>query len=351
MGLYRRGKTYWITFSCDGRQHQRSTGTAERKLAEKIFSKVQTQIVEGKWFEFDKGRQYGYEEMMDKYLKEHSKPNKALGSYQNDLNYRRHLDTVFSDLTLDKITPRLINEFKSKRISEGASNSTLAKELICLGHALNFACKEWEWITVNPMNNVKKPRINNRRDRWLSHEDESALLQKAYDWFKPIVIFAIHTGMRQGEIIRLKWNDVDLFRRTLVIHKSKNNEKRTIPINQRVLELLIARSKVQAIHGHVFCDMEGGILTKRKVQRSMTTAMTHAGIKNFHFHDLRHTFATRLAQAGIDIYSISKLLGHRDIRMTQRYAHHSPESLRQGVDVLCKPVISETKNQPAITIL
>lgn len=335
MGLFKRCKIYWFCIMANGRRIQRSTGTENKRLAENIYAKVKTQVIEGKWFDIGESKLHTFDEMMERYLKEHSAINKAEGSYENDKCYVRHLSKVFSGLTLDRVTPKLINEYKGKRIADGKKPATIQKELICLSHAFNIAVKEWEWTNTNPVQRVTIPNPHNQIDRWLTYDEEERLLIACHDreWLKEVIIFALNTGMRQGEIINLMWSDVDLFRRTATIHKTKNKEKRTIPLNQTVMELLKAKGRVVSITGHVFTQ-DGDRSTKREIQRQFSTALKRTGIISFRFHDLRHTFATRLAQSGVDIYTIAKLLGHKDIRMTQRYAHHYPESLRSGVNIL-----------------
>jgi len=141
--------------------------------------------------------------------------------------------------------------------------------------------------------------------------------------------------MRQGEILDLRWRYVDLSKRTAAVMRSKNGERRTIPLNATAVGVLEAGSKVRHIRSdYVFASKAGTRLEKRNVARAFYQAMDRAGVEEFRFHDLRHTFATRLAQAGVDLYTVAKILGHKDIRITQRYAHHSTESLRAGVEVL-----------------
>ena len=141
--------------------------------------------------------------------------------------------------------------------------------------------------------------------------------------------------MRQDEIFSLKWSEVDLFRKTVTVIRSKNGEKRTIPMNRKVYELLKRKSKVRHIRSnYVFLSEAGTKIDDRNLRRAFYKVLNKAGIKDFRFHDLRHTFATRLVQAGVDLYKVQKLLGHKDITMTQRYSHHYPESLRDGVEVL-----------------
>ncbi|MEW6118252.1 MAG: tyrosine-type recombinase/integrase [Nitrospirota bacterium] len=342
MGLYKRkGSDVWqMSFHVNGRRYQRSTDTEDEKLAKAIWGKIQSQIIEGKWFDIDAARDHTFEELMEKYMAEHSKVNKTPGSSARDEHYINHLSRIFGGLTLDKLSPNLVSQYKAMRTKDKAAQATIKNELVCLNHALNLAVKEWEWLRYNPLAKVKMPVVANQIDRWLTAEEEEALMAACHDrpWLKDIIVFALNTGVRQGAIISLKWKDVDLFRRTATLKKKScmGHGKYTVPLNLAVTDLLKAKSKVVAMTGYVFTQHDSEELSKREVQRQFDTAVRRAKIGAFRFHDLRHTFATRLAQAGVDIYTISKLLGHSSVKMTERYAHHCPESVRYGVEVLDK---------------
>jgi integrase len=169
---------------------------------------------------------------------------------------------------------------------------------------------------------------NNRRDRWLTAEEEENLLKVCPSWLGELVIFALNTGMRVGEIISLKWKGVDLFRKTVTVFRSKNKEPRTIPINETVFEMLKNKVKVRSISGLVFHSPFHTKLHITSIDHAFKKALKMAGIENFHFHDLRHSFATR---SGRDLYKVQRLLGHKSPTMTQRYAHHYPGSPRDAV--------------------
>ena len=334
MGLFKRGRVWWMRFTYKGRQVRRPTETTDKKLAEKIHAKVLTQIAEGKWFDKPKCEDKTFQEMIEKYLSEYSISKTPSGRLR-DISIAKRLIPFFGNLMLKEITPLLIVNYKAQRRKAGAKPATLERELCLMRRAFNLAVREWEWVSDNPVLRVSKERFNNQIDRWLSLEEEEGLFNACPEWLRKIVVFALNTGMRQGEILDLQWPNVDLFRKTVAIMKSKNGEKRTIPINQKVLEVLIPLSKVRHIkNSHVFSSQAGTRLEKRNLLRAFYQAIEKAEVQNFRFHDLRHTFATRLVQSGIDIYTVAKLLGHKDIRMTQRYAHHSTESLRGGVEVL-----------------
>ncbi|HEU5201425.1 MAG TPA: site-specific integrase [Nitrospira sp.] len=135
-------------------------------------------------------------------------------------------------------------------------------------------------------------------------------------------------------MLGLEWRAVDLHRQVLVVMKSKNGEKRTVPLNGCLVELLSRKAGSRATNSFVFSTSCGTRIDDRNLTRAFYSALQKAEITDFRFHDLRHTFATRLAQAGVDLYKVQRLLGHKSPSMTQRYAHHSPESLREGVLIL-----------------
>ncbi|MDP6527717.1 MAG: site-specific integrase, partial [Candidatus Pacebacteria bacterium] len=144
-----------------------------------------------------------------------------------------------------------------------------------------------------------------------------------------------HTGLRRDELLSLEWKRVDLSLKTILIQKTKNGRPKTVPLNETALSILEKKSKVGSIKNDlVFISDHGTKIKGSNLWRAFKKALERAGIEDFTFHDLRHTFATRLVQRGEDIYKVAKLLGHKDIRMTQRYSHHTSESLRSGVEVL-----------------
>src|SRR5574337_1594642 len=119
------------------------------------------------------------------------------------------------------------------------------RELAMLSKVFSLAFKEWEWIKENPVSKVPKEKENNERDRWLTDEQERRLLENAPQWMRDTILFDLHTGLRQGELLSLQWNSVDLFRKTIIIQESKNGKPRTIPLNQIALDILMEKSKIR----------------------------------------------------------------------------------------------------------
>ncbi|MBI5234292.1 MAG: site-specific integrase [Deltaproteobacteria bacterium] len=342
MGLYKRGQVWWMQLTYKGRLVRKSTEVSDKKLAEKIHAKAMTEIAEGKWLERPVGAEKTVKELLEKYMKEHSARNKALKSHIRDRSLSAHLNRCFGNLVLTDLSPRLISEYKAKRRDDGAAPNTVNNELRLLSHAFNLAVKEWEWVESNPVSKVSKERVNNQIERWLTHKEEESLLAVSPQWLREVIIFAVNTGLRQAEILDLTWDRVDLLRRTLAILEQKNRGKDTLPLNSHALEVLKARGghpsermgRRSMRSNHVFFNREGKRIDATNLLRAFYIAVEKAEIAKARFHDLRHTFATRLVQIRVDLYKVQKLMRHKSPIMTQRYAHHYPESLRDGVEAL-----------------
>ncbi len=344
MGLYKRGSVWWMSFTHSGGQYRRSTETEDKKLATRIFDKLKGEIAEGKWFERPPGDAYKFKDLMEKYMLEYSAVNKAASSHKRDKSLVVQLKSVFGDHYLTEITPAMISDFKVKRRADGVSPRTINYELTTMSHAFNIAIREWGLASENPVMKVRKERVSNNIERWLTLDEEKKLLKESPKWLQDIIIFAINTGLRQSEILDLKWSQVDMDRETVTILEQKNRCVDTLPLNETVVRLLWAKRDASAgIDDYVFPNT----LNQRKGNRLLLTAFykarDRAVITNFRFHDLRHTFATRLVQNGVDLYSVQKLGRWKNMTMVQRYAHHHPESLRAAIgmiDGIKKPIIT-----------
>ena len=183
------------------------------------------------------------------------------------------------------------------------------------------------------MQNVKKLKEPPGRVRYLSQEEINRLLRVSAPHLKPIIITALTTGMRLSEILNLKWEEVNLKRKTIVLRKTKNNEVRLIPINGFLFKTLtnlpsLGKSK------WLFPGEDGKPMGS--VKTAFKTALKRAGIKNFRFHDLRHTFAAYLVMNGANLRTVQLLLGHKDIKMTMRYSHLSQALIKEEVEKLGK---------------
>ena len=262
MGLYRRGKTYWFTISHKGNRIQESTGTESKRLAEKIYAKALSDIQEDRWFQ-NEAKRRTFEELRDRYMSDYAIPNKAPRTVKKDTDTFKPLTAFFAGHSIAEITPQRISDYKRHRRGQNIKTSTLAKELELLRGSLNVALREWEWLEVNPFWKVKIEQPKNHIYRWLTANEENILISECTDWVKEIVTFALNTGMRQDEILSLKWQDVDLARKTLIVVKSKNGEQRTLPLNQAAFEVLMSKGKIRHISGLVFPSQAGTKINPR----------------------------------------------------------------------------------------
>lgn len=233
-----------------------------------------------------------------------------------------------ADITVDKINDckRELMAMKKGRGSQAPTRfkaATVNHYLTALSAVLAYATKELNWLRFNPMQGVKKLELKNARVRFLSKEEREVLLKvchQRHPLLYPLVLLAISTGMRKGELLALRWRDVDFTKQVLRIEQSKNGDKRSVPLTGRAYDMLKDMHKVHHIHSDlIFARSDGQAAIELKKQWEV--AVKEAGIENFRFHDLRHTAATYLLEAGATLPELSAILGHRSIQMVKRYAH------------------------------
>jgi len=332
--MFKRNGVWWTCIRHNSRKIQKSLETPDRKLAKSIEAKVRTELVEGNYFDKPIGRNKTFSQLVARFMREHA-PKVSDGQQRSYATSSKHLLKFFGETDLLSISPKMIARYKVLRREAGLKPATINRELAMLSKAFNLAIREWEWLEINPVSRVSKEKEDNERDRWLAVDEEVSLLENSPEWLRDIIIFNLHTGLRQDELLSLTWDRVDVFRKTILIADTKNGKPRTIPLNKTALGILENKARVISIRSRiVFHSKCGTKIDKHNLRRAFVIAMETARIEDFTYHGLRHTFATRLAQSGVDLYKISKLLGHKDIKTTQRYAHHCPESLRDGVEIL-----------------
>jgi integrase len=341
--MFKRGSVWWVSFTVDGKPFQRSTGTANEKLAKKVEAKIKTQIVEDKWFDIDKAKRYTYEDMMTRFMEKYA-PKKTTATQAMYKYARKHLDCYFAGMTLADITEDEIANYMMERIDEGAAPASANREFSTLSKAFMEAVKTWKWCKVNPCMMVSKLEEDNIQYIWLTSEQEEKVLDKANVYLNgdlpDMISLGIHTGMRREEILSLKRAQINLSARTVTALNTKNKEPRTIPMNDTVYEMLKKRlAGVTNINGYLFVTSTGTKYQGGNVLRAFKAAVREAdkadaNIGKFWFHGLRHTFGTRLAQAGKNTRQISELMGIKSEKVLRRYTHMDVAHLRSVVESL-----------------
>jgi integrase len=233
------------------------------------------------------------------------------------------------EYTLATLTPDLIARHRDQLQSkEGRMPSTVNRYLSALSKAFGNAVKEWHWIADNPMHRVSKKPEPRGIVRYLHDAERRSLLdacrKSEYNPLYLIVLFALTTGMRRGEILGLRWQDIDLERCVAVLQSTKNGDRRSVPIVPEVAQLLREHGKVRKLgNDQVFVgDGPGEVWL---FDKAWYAALKAAKVKKFRFHDLRHTAASYLAMSGATTAEIAAVLGHRTLQMVKRYAHLSDQ--------------------------
>lgn len=343
-GLFERPKgsgTWWVHYhDAAGKKHRERIGP--KGLARQVYMKRKAEIREARFFPPERRRVVLVCEILDDYRKWLSDAGRALEKGHG--SWKRLYDT-FGDKSAETLLPQEIETFKLG-LCQTLRPASVNRLLQLLRAAYNRAIRN-EKIEHYPFRAVTLLKENNTRIRYLTDEEEQRLLVALPEYLRPLIVTAIHTGMRRGELLALGWPDVDFVSKTITVRRSKSGYGRFIPMNDVVFKTLgrlcLERSQEssgngntpKAADGLVFTAREGGYL--QNLNRYWYKALRKAGLKDFHFHDLRHTFASRLVMRAVDLYTVQTLLGHRTAAMVQRYAHLSPEHLRKAVERLTPP--------------
>lgn len=357
MGTYQVGKKWYVDLYVDGRRKRKAVGS--RKEAENALTAIKADVLRGE-FKFKRENKVHFEAFTKDYL-EHCRTNKKR-SVSRDENSIKFLEANFGGMLLSKITPWHIEEYKKKRLEgeiklppEPGSKkrkdwkvkpATINRELACLKHMFSLAIK-WKMADENPVKEVQLFQEQQIEMRILTREEIERLVANTSPRLQPILLIALNTGMRKGEIIRLRWHDIDLDNRLFFLKQTKSNKPRKIPISDYLAGVL---SSIGRSPEFVFVNPK----TSKPIsdlQTGFKAACRRAGISDLRFHDLRHTAATYMVTGGIDLVTVKEILGHATIQMTMRYAHPTPENKRHAVEVLAnlfrKPEQTERSTEKA----
>lgn len=266
--------------------------------------------------------QHSVEDVLARYAQE-CFPAKALSTQKQYRFVFEALRRELGPMALGQLTPDVLRTWR-ERLSTCYAPGTVRRWMDTFSAVLTFAVRDLEWLGANPLHKVRKPPEVPGRTRFLSREELERLLracqQSRCPYVHLLVVLAVSTGARRQELQQLRWAEVDLERQVLRLMRTKNKTPRSVPVVGHALTLL--QQYAAAPHRHqvwVFPrkDGEGG----RRITRAWYTARRRAGLHDFRFHDLRHTAASYLAMSGASLLEIAQILGHKTVRMTQRYSH------------------------------
>lgn len=271
-----------------------------------------------------------FQELSDQYLERYAKINKR--SWKTDRSYLKTMTDFFGSTELGEISSFQVEGYKASRLNEGIKPSTVNRCLAILRKMFNLAV-EWGYLSEN-----QKPKFklfsekDNRKERLLTPGEEQRLFQASAPHLRQILMVALQTGMRLGEILGLTWAQVDFGKRLIRVERTKSGQNRLIPMNSGLYDALRALRK-QNSGSHVFGNGETG-KPLTTVKTAFKAACRRAGIVGLRFHDLRHTFASRLVEKGVDLITVKELLGHSSVKITERYTHSQAEQKKFAVSLL-----------------
>lgn len=329
MKIYQNKNGKWvIDFTYRNRRIRRVVGE-KRNAAEAAMIRIKNDILTDKYGFAKPKKAILFEKFAKEYF-EYSKLNKR--SWIRDQSSLKHLIPFFKGKLLSNIFPDLIEKYKAKR-KEYVMDSTINRELSLL-KAMFTKAIEWGKTENDPVKKVKLFKVKNIKERILNDEEMKRLIRAAEEssskHIKTFLATALNTGMRKSEILMLKWENVYFSKGYILIEDSKSGKSRKIPLNDTVHNVL---KDMKRASEYVFFN-EKKAKRLGSVRRSFEIACRRANITGLRIHDLRHTAATKMIEARIDLVTVSKILGHSKIEMTMRYCHPTPENMQRAVDKL-----------------
>jgi len=323
MAIYKVGEMWYIDYYCEGRRIREPASKKEAEAREMLEAR-KTDIKRGE-FRLPSKRRIKFEKYAQEYL-EYAKINKR--SWERDRVIIGHLMPHFKGMSLSKINPRHIEIYKRDRLKK-VKPSTINRELTVFKAMFSLA-KKWKYANENPVKEVRFLQETQYIMKILSEKEIRRLINASKGYLKAIILMALNTAMRKGEILNLRWNDVDFFKEYICIKETKSNVIRKIPMNSVVTATL---KSIERKGDYVFSGRKPGE-HYTDIFYYFKATCKKVGIEDLRFHDLRHTAATLMVTKGIDLVTVSKILGHSDITMTMKYAHPTPENKRNAVNAL-----------------
>jgi integrase len=315
----------------DGKRRKQRVQAHTRTQARDVLAAIKTKVQKERILGVKEQSDISTKDLFDRYERHQSDIKSLERTKQILQRWREVLPAAAREITREHIDKQV-----AKRRTERASPATISKEITILKHCLRLAVEDWALLHKNAAIGVKLPKVDNGRLRYLTPDELKKALHVAPEWMRAPLALAAFTGCRRGELLALRWNDVNLKQRVVFLPDTKNGEAKAVPLNSLAIEVLEYLPKDDEL---VLPGVDGprlSVETKRLFKRQ--------GIKDASFHTLRHTAASWLVMQGADLYSVGQLLGHKTLKMTKRYAHLSPGYMQATVgrlDTAFKGVLPE----------
>jgi len=335
--VFRHRHKYYVNFRDQyGGRHREAVGTSKR-MAEAALRKREAEVIEGKFaLRLKRNRaRLRFEDFAEEWLDKQCKPNNSPSEYRNKRSrLRNHLIPFFKGKYLDEITRRMVADYIASKKGT-IKDSTINRTVSILSKMVNDAVA-WEDLSEKPAAFVKKLRENDQGFDFYSRDEAKRLLEGCDPKDYALLSCALHTGMRTGEIVALKWAEVNLSNNLITVRSgargaTKTGRVRYIPVHSRLREVL---EELLREHSSEYVFASNGRMRYPDLRKPLNRAARKAGVRRLRPHDLRHTFASHFVMGGGNILSLQKILGHSDIKMTMRYAHLAPDFLRGEIGLV-----------------
>ncbi len=304
--------------------------------AKRWVQDTESAIRDRRYFKTAQARKHTLAELIDKYVGDVLPTMPKARNREQQLGWWR---ASIGAHTLADIEPTMIADYRSKLLTQVNSKgvvrspATVNRYMAAISHALTVAVTDWGWLEANPMRNVKRCQEPEGRVRFLSEDNDGiegeltrllrACKVSGNAYLYPVVVLAVATGMRKGEIMALTWGDVDLRQGRILLTNTKNGERRVVPIGGKALTVLKEHAQVRRIDTPLLFPSRNKPDKPIDLRKPFSVALKEAGIEDFRFHDLRHSTASYLTMNGATAIEVAALLGHKTLQMTKRYAHLS----------------------------
>jgi integrase len=340
MAVRKIKNSWWIDFRAGYIRYRKRSPENTQAGAKAYEATLRGKLSRGESIEQSKTQELSFAEFAGKWFEEYVVSNNKPSEQRTKKYILRSLVPFFGKTILTQISSHHIEQYKSYVLKKGLSKKTVNNHLTVLRKCLVTAYEWYELEGVPPRFNWLKPpppKIN-----YLSPEEIEQLLTETEGVVHDMLLIALHTGMRQGEIRGLQWSSIDWEAKTIIVRHSrcdytkelaspKSNRERYVPMTEEVCWILLKRKRKE---GYVFLDEDGKPFNNQRLALRLKNIRKKEGLRKFGWHTLRHTFASQLVMKGASLASIQALLGHSTITMTMKYAHLAPSTLRAAIDLL-----------------
>jgi len=306
------------------------TATFDRKTdARRWIQDTESAIRDGRYFKGTESKRHTFSEMIDRYMRD-VLPHKSDSMQRDQTTQLNWWKAKLGDRLLAHITQALISEHRDLLLKEigpkkkKRSPASVVRYMAALSHVYTIAINEWEWVEDSPIRKVRKPKEPEGRVRFLDDDERIRLLRVCREsdnhYLYPAAVLAIATGARKMEVMRLTWGDIDIERNRAIIHKTKNKERKSLPLGEHSMLVIKELSKVRRIDTNLLFPSKSGDKPV-DLRNPWEQALKKADIKDFRFHDFRHCTASYLAMNSASLMELAKSLGHKSLQAVKRYSH------------------------------